>query len=231
MKLQEPKYQSAKQVRRRAQILEKAREIIGEKGLEKLTMRELAEASDVSTRTLYNIYGSREALIAHALDEFFILQREELGEIDDGIDPLEKILFIVRLDEKEIRRERDFSRAMMQMYFNTDPENPVFESQYQLTTASFEPLLAQMQSDGGLYGWADTHLVAQEIADRYACIVVLWLRDLISNDALFDRLAYSTLAIIASVATGDCSSTVVNKLKFFCDRLRSDRPKLAVIKA
>ena len=53
-------------------ILEAAREIIEEQGLEQLSMRRLASHIDVSVRTLYNLFGDKRGLLAalvqHSLD-------------------------------------------------------------------------------------------------------------------------------------------------------------------
>ena len=54
-------------------ILESAREMIEEQGLEQLSMRRLASHIDVSVRTLYNLFGEQKggllaALVQHSLD-------------------------------------------------------------------------------------------------------------------------------------------------------------------
>lgn len=56
---------------RRRRILREARRIISESGLELLNMRELSSRADVSTKTIYNAFGSKEMVIALAIYTYF----------------------------------------------------------------------------------------------------------------------------------------------------------------
>src|SRR3546814_18334025 len=58
---------SAAMFARRRRILHEARRMMSEGGIDGLGMRELAERSGVSLRTLYTAFGSMEELIAAAL--------------------------------------------------------------------------------------------------------------------------------------------------------------------
>jgi len=52
---------------RRDRIIAITRELIAELGIESITMRDLAQRCSVAVATLYNQFGSREAIIAEAL--------------------------------------------------------------------------------------------------------------------------------------------------------------------
>lgn len=56
---------------RRRRILREARRIISENGLEDLNMRELSRRADVSTKTIYNAFGSKEMVLALAIYTYF----------------------------------------------------------------------------------------------------------------------------------------------------------------
>ena len=56
---------------RRRRILRVARKMIGSDGLENFNMRDLGKKADVSTRTIYNAFGSKETVIALAIYTFF----------------------------------------------------------------------------------------------------------------------------------------------------------------
>ena len=64
---------------RRERILEAARAIIGERGYEGLTMRELAQASRVTVPTIYNLIGSKEAVLFAAVEQ-------QTGDFVSGIE-------------------------------------------------------------------------------------------------------------------------------------------------
>src|SRR5690348_1381053 len=56
---------------RRRRILEAARHLMAERGYEGLSMRTLADASRVSVPTLYNLFGSKHAILAAEMQDTF----------------------------------------------------------------------------------------------------------------------------------------------------------------
>ena len=72
--------ETAKRKRRR-RILTEARRLIDEEGLEGLSMRRLAESAELSTRTLYNLYGAKETIL-------FALMEESLDQLDETLEQL-----------------------------------------------------------------------------------------------------------------------------------------------
>ena len=57
------------QRRRRSQILSNARQLLGTQGYGGVSLREVAERSDVSIQTVYNLVGNRTNLLAEAVVE------------------------------------------------------------------------------------------------------------------------------------------------------------------
>lgn len=64
------RYASPLIAERRARILDEAKKLIGDVGADAFTLRDLARAANVSVTTIYNIFGDKEGVIAHALREF-----------------------------------------------------------------------------------------------------------------------------------------------------------------
>ena len=63
------RYQSARQLKRQANILYMTRKLASEVGYDGLTMRGLAEKAEVSPKTLYNLFSSKDELLAAALED------------------------------------------------------------------------------------------------------------------------------------------------------------------
>lgn len=63
------KFGTEKQLRRRQEILSATRHLLSEAGYAGLTMRALAKTCGVSTKLLYDVYGSKEALVSQAVAE------------------------------------------------------------------------------------------------------------------------------------------------------------------
>jgi AcrR family transcriptional regulator len=71
-------------------ILDAARAVIDEKGLEELSMRRLAEAADVSVRTIYNVFGDKHGVVTALVQRSFEAMDAAIAE-SGATDALERI--------------------------------------------------------------------------------------------------------------------------------------------
>ncbi len=83
-------YSSPRQEARQQRILEVAREEITKFGYDAITMQNLAEEAGVSTKTLYNLYGSKDELLLSAVEGLMEELREHsmLLNARDGVEYL-----------------------------------------------------------------------------------------------------------------------------------------------
>ena len=65
------RYASPVMLDRRRRILAEAQRLLDEHGVEGFTIRELSARAEVAQRTLYNVFGSKEEIIAAAIDQHF----------------------------------------------------------------------------------------------------------------------------------------------------------------
>lgn len=76
----------------RARILSAARELFASEGVDKVSMRRIAERIEYSPKTLYLHFKSKGDLLYHVVEESFGRLNEEMGRLlDAGGDPLELI--------------------------------------------------------------------------------------------------------------------------------------------
>lgn len=71
-------------------VLDSARLFVARRGLEELSMRRLADEADVSVRTLYNLFGDKQGLIAALVQESFDAMDAAAGAVE-ATDPIERI--------------------------------------------------------------------------------------------------------------------------------------------
>ena len=71
-------------------ILDAARSMVEEGGLEELSMRRLALAADVSVRTIYNLFGDKRGLVTALVRESFDATALAVRDIE-ATDPIERI--------------------------------------------------------------------------------------------------------------------------------------------
>lgn len=74
--------------RRRGSILDAARALIAERGIDKLVIADVAERADVSVATIYNLVGTRDRLLIALLDDVAETVRIRLdgAQASSGID-------------------------------------------------------------------------------------------------------------------------------------------------
>ena len=102
---------------RRERILAAAREIIGERGYEALTMRDLARASRVTVPTIYNLVGGKEQVLFAAVEEQterFVASIEP-GHPSDGATPAARVLSVVEACCRELSRQPRYYRSLLKL--------------------------------------------------------------------------------------------------------------------
>ena len=98
----QPGLRERKKQQTRETIARAARELFAERGYHETTLSEIAEAADVSTRTIFAYFPSKEDILFHN----FAVMRESLlhalAERPEGEDALETVrTFILTLNERE----------------------------------------------------------------------------------------------------------------------------------
>jgi len=196
---------------RRARIGKAARKLLAERGYEGLTMRDLANAARVAVPTLYNLFGSKDAILvaeleAHARDYAARFPRgngsffsRAMAAFDAGMQLIE--------DSPELYR------ASMQM-FMTSPESR--DMQHRLEDGYIAIMagnLAAAKAAGQLADWADPPLVARHLFAQYMCTFIAWgIGEL--DLPTFRAAALSGLChILVGVARGEFARDVEAKLR------------------
>ena len=98
--------------KRRQRILEAAREIIVDKGVDRLTTRGLAEAAGVTAPTLYNLIGGKDDIIRAMIVESVERVWDKLS-FDSCETPLEMAEHIIETAFDHVMADEDFFRAAM----------------------------------------------------------------------------------------------------------------------
>ncbi|MDA0339164.1 MAG: helix-turn-helix domain containing protein, partial [Proteobacteria bacterium] len=104
-----------RQIRRREDILSAARQLISERGYDGVTMRDLANASCVSLKTLYHQYYNKENLLLTAVEERFrhVYQAINDADITRGI---ERLFYIIDQVGTSTTKDEAYARALVPMF-------------------------------------------------------------------------------------------------------------------
>jgi AcrR family transcriptional regulator len=176
---------------RRARVLEATVAYLEREGLAGLSLRPLAAAIGVSPRTLLYHFGSKEQLLAAALDASPAL-REAVGAFDASADPL-----FERIRRLWARTADPRSRPYLRLFFEVyaaalrDPER--YAAFLETVVDRWLDLLTPLLEAEGL-SWADARSTATELlALHHGCALDL----LATGDR--DRVAAAYLRRLAEV--------------------------------
>jgi AcrR family transcriptional regulator len=196
---------------RRARIGKVARRLVAERGYEGLTMRELAHEARVAVPTLYNLFGSKDAILVAELEAS---AREVASQVKMGGDSFfARAMAAFEAGMRLVEEAPDFYRACMQMFLTSRETAEMrrrIEDGYIAIMASN---LAAAKSAGQLADWAQPEIVARHMFALYISCLIGWgVGDL--DLPAFRAAALSGLChLLAGVARGPFAADVEAKIR------------------
>lgn len=158
---------------RRARIQTAARELVATRGYEGLTMRELAQAARVAVPTLYNLFGSKDAILVAEL-EAQAMQIAALLPNGGGDSFYARGMAAFETGMQLVEKAPALYRAVMQMFL-TSPESAGMrrrlEEGYIAIMASN---LRAAKAAGQLADWAEPDTIARHMFALYMAAFLAW---------------------------------------------------------
>jgi AcrR family transcriptional regulator len=157
---------------RRERIGRAARRLVAERGYDGLTMRELARAARVAVPTLYNLFGSKDAILVAELEAS---ARHIAARLPSGGDSFfARGMAAFETGMSLIEEAPEFYRAVMRM-FMTSPETDamrrrVEEGYIAIMTGN----LSAAKAAGQLADWAQPAVVARHMFALYMASFLAW---------------------------------------------------------
>jgi AcrR family transcriptional regulator len=199
---------------RRARILEEARLLLGDGGVEALSIRKLAEAADVASRTIYSLIGQKEdvliALYAELQAKLLkrLASRPAQDPLTQGEDVAVEVAALLREDE-------DYSRAALLAIQHLDTVWPprravidLFASVEGVLTESFQRCVAA----GLLRGHVPVAQLARLTLQSYRMTWMQWAcRQIDLDRALADALLNFRIILMAD-ATSEFRDELVRRV-------------------
>ena len=177
------KYASPAQRERRQRILRETLSLLEKEAAESVSMSRIAELSDVSTKTLYNLFGSRSGLLlaAAAQTRTNILKSEPLANAPEG---LSRIIELTKRTMANFRAAPDFMASAMSIVVAITPDEEAQHHRIGITQQLFHESLLIAKSEGELQPGTDCLQLSQLIAASQWGVTLLWQKQLISLEAL-----------------------------------------------
>lgn len=207
------KYSNDRLRARKAKILQEARHLIGSKGIDGLTMRELADNSGVALATLYNIYGSKDVLVGHAVNDFF----ENILEIRPGKlkdqSALDRMLTLLDLIASYVKKSAAYVRVVTALYFRLERDQDMHGMLYKLAYTELIGLLAELRRDAQFRDWVSLDLLADEMAEQIMWRILQWARNSVPDSHLADSLRFGVLQILVGASRGPVADLLQTHLQ------------------
>ena len=196
---------------RRARIGKVARQLVVERGYDGLTMRELAQKARVAVPTLYNLFGSKDAILVAELEASARFIAAHLPTTGDSF--FERGMTAFNAGMRLVEESPAFYRECMQMFL-TSPETTEMrhriEDGYIMIMASN---LAAAKAAGQLADWAEPEIVARHMFAQYIAGLIAWGLGELDVDT-FRMAALSGLChLLAGVARGPFLADVEAKVR------------------
>lgn len=186
---------------RRRRILREVRRMMVESGSDGITMREIARRSDVSLRTLYNAFGSKEAVIVTAVRQYY---DKFLHALSEGRDPYGFDWVLTGIVATNLRNQqiRDYLSCVVSLYFSTSSDQAIRIELRRIAAGFMVPWLELAQAHRQLRRGTDITRAISHIASLQYAINQDWLAGRIADDMLVPTIIEAVLTHLAGFVKG-----------------------------
>lgn len=185
--------------RNREKIKEAAERIIRQEGIEKLTMRHLAQQAEVSLRTPYNLFGSKTELLIALLDEALEQIAALAGDVERRA-PLVRLFQTLDDVAQFFRKDEAFYREIYWAIMTSDQAEARLVGYNQLI-ALIRVIVHQAVEAGELERSTDAAGQGEHLAILMMAVVGMWGGGLLGIDACQNHVRKAWRVAIEAAAT------------------------------
>jgi len=195
---------------RRARILAAARKLVAERGYDGLTMRDLARAARVSVPTLYNLFGSKDAILVAELERTAVVIASRIQQqgsffargmagFEAGMDAIEE--------------QPAFFRAVMRMFLTSPETGEMRRKSEQGFIAIMAGNLRAAKQAGQLVEWAEPEVVARHMHGLYISCFLAWGMGELDLPSFRDAALSGICHLLVGVTRGAFNADALARLK------------------
>jgi AcrR family transcriptional regulator len=194
-------YDSPRQQARRERILEVARQEIGRLGCDAVSVEHLASHAEVSIKTLYNIFGSKDELVLHAVQSLYLEVHDHARQIG-AREGVESLIAACEASADLVRTNPNYVDAMARAFFRLGEESNLFLLLAGAPREEIEADLRLSLQAGELQPDVDIDELIELFNAHQWGLVLAWSKGLISNSAFPKQALRSQLATLFPVSRG-----------------------------
>lgn len=180
-------------------------------------MRRLAECAQLSTRTLYNLYGAKE-------DILFALMAEGMRETDAKLgksspaDPLERSRALLTVSIDQLCARTAFNRAL---YRGFEPGVGRASEFVSKARDRQQVMLEAAQDMGLLQKSVSARVLAHHIVTGYGFAVRLWCREVLDNAQLKAHALHARALCLLAVALAPARARLEREIEALAPEMQS----------
>jgi len=194
-------YSSERQQKRRRRILRMAGIQLQKHGLDALTMQSIAEVSEVSTKTLYNLFGSRELLLLEAASDR-LTDLEHSPAVLDAEPGIPRLLAFTVGTMAQFEEMPKYARAVIAIVFRADMDKDTAYLNMGPVQRFAHASLVTAQSQDELCEDVDLLELSYVIAANVWGTVLLWEKGLLELEQLKHQIALSDCLTLTPICIG-----------------------------
>ena len=179
MKESRGKYASPVQQERRTRILNETLKLLEQERPADISMGQIAALSDVSTKTLYNLFSNRTTLFLAAAARTRSNVEASLPEVSAG-GGIQRIIELTRRSMAIFKQSPEFMKSTVSVVLGISAEEEAEHDRIGRTEKLFFTSLQAAKAHGDLIPEADCAQIAQLLTASQWGTVLLWQKDLIS---------------------------------------------------
>ncbi len=206
-------YSSPRQQERQQRILTVVREQITAVGYDGINVRDVAAASGVALKTLYNLYGSKDELLLAAVAELLndVRQLEYVAGAEPGIP---RLLGHTEAIATQIVETPAYADTMARTLFQAGRNHRLIDVLLGSSVRLVSENLQYAMSKGDLIETLDLKESAQVLAGHQWSIVLLWSKGLIALDSIPGAMLRSSLMSLIPLCRGARRAQLEQQLGF-----------------
>ena len=177
------KYASPAQAERRRRILRETLKLLQQESPADISMAQIADLSDVSTKTLYNLFTSRNGLLLAAAAQTRA-DTQTSANVISAPAGIPRILELTRRTMDTFERSPEFMKSAMSVVVGIRAEEEAEHHRVGMTQKWFHEALLVANSEDQLLLETDCILLSQLLAASQWGVTLMWQKGIISLETL-----------------------------------------------
>jgi AcrR family transcriptional regulator len=190
---------------RRARIVDATHDLLREVGMDELTVKLVAERAGVSPATVYNLFGTKGAVLARVF-ELDLIGFQKLVDDAPSENALQRIFDAIAIAGDLYRQDPDFYRATMwSRPGGPEDDGEVASTVREPRTLFWTGMVERAITEGYLRPKTDARVLGVLMIQIAAGVLSDWVLEIISVDQLERETSFGFAVLLTHYATRDAA--------------------------